>query len=294
MEQGVLPLTSASGRALGWPARDITGHKVGLALGTGAINGYAHIGVLHTLERWNVPIDFIAGTSIGSAVAAAYACGYPPAVCERILDEIGKKAFRVTIPRRAVLSNAGLREGIRWIARDRRIEDLNIPLAIIAADIDAGREVVFNRGLIWPAILASMAIPGVYPAVPVGGLMLVDGGVVNPVPSSIVSDMGAEVVIAVKLWRRVSDVPVEMESAIPSGSPPQVIQAITRSIAMMQGRIVTESAAAATVTIEPTMFPVAAWGLRSFGKGKPFIDAGRAAAEEALPRLAAAMPWLRA
>lgn len=293
MRQGVLPLAEHLGRAIGWAARDIAGQKVGLALGAGSIKGYAHVGVLHMLDRHNIPVDYVAGTSIGGAIAASYALGFPPATCERILDQVGKRAFRLAVPRHGMLSNSGLREGIRRVSKERRIESSRIPLAIVAADINTGREVVLKQGLIWPAVLASMAIPGIYPPVPMGDYMLVDGGVVNPVPSDAVSGMGADMVIAVKLARREDDRAFEAVSIEPSSSPPLIIQTITRSIEIMQGKIVTESAAAATITIEPTFPDISGWGLRTFGRGGPFIEVGQAAAESALPRLAAAMPWLR-
>ncbi|CAN5498203.1 hypothetical protein BH23CHL2_BH23CHL2_06570 [soil metagenome] len=293
LKQGALPLGEHLGRAIGWAARDIAGQKVGLALGAGSIKGYAHVGVLHMLERRNIPVDYVAGTSIGGALAASYALGFPPATCERIMDQIGKRAFRLAVPRHGLLSNSGLREGIRRVSKDRRIESSRIPLAIVAADINTGREVVLKKGLIWPAVLASMAIPGIYPPVPMGDYMLVDGGVVNPVPSDAVSGMGADIVIAVKLARREDDRAFEAVSIEPSSSPPLILQTITRSIEIMQGKIVTESAAAATIAIEPTFPETSGWGLRTFGQGGPFIEVGQAAAESALPRLAAAMPWLR-
>ncbi len=293
LSRGVLPISEAAGQSIGWVARDISSCKIGLALGAGAVKGYAHIGVLQVLERLNVPVDYIAGTSIGAAVASAYAVGFPLSACERVMDQVGKHAFKIAVPRYGILSNSGIQQGLRRVVRDRRIEDLHIPLAIVAADIETGREVVFRRGLLWPAILASMAIPGVYPAVPIGDHILVDGGAVNPVPSDAASTMGADIVIAVKLARRANDDPIDAESLEPTGRAPVVLQTITRAIDIMQGKIATESAAAATITVEPTFPDFSGWGLRTFGEGKHFVDVGRAAAEEAVPRLVAALPWLR-
>jgi NTE family protein len=290
---GLLSTTGAMGREIGWAARDLTNYKVGIALGAGAIKGYAHIGVLQAFERWGIPVDYIAGTSIGAGIASAYALGFPASGCQRILDMVGKSAFRITIPRHALLSNSRLQKELQQVAEDHRIEDLAIPLAVVAADVNSGREVVFRQGLVWPAVLASMAIPGIFPPVSIGSTTLVDGGVVNPVPRNAVADMGADTVIAVKLARRANEAPLDIEAADPSGDLPLITHTLTRSIDLMQGKIVTESAAAATVSIEPTFTNFSGWGLRMFGAGDPFVEVGEATAEAARPRLEAALPWLR-
>ena len=291
--RGNLTLDGPAGRAIGWAARDIARYKIGVAFGAGAIKGYAHVGVLQALETLKLPIDYVAGTSVGAAIAASYSLGFSPRVCGRILDQVGKRAFRMTVPRHGMLSSDGLRDGIKRVARNRKIEDSRIPLAIVAADLNSGREVVFKDGLIWPAVLASMSIPGVYPPIPVGGQMLVDGGVVNPVPSDAVSALGANIVIAIKLSRREIDHPWERTSVEPSGRAPVIFQTLTRSIEIMQGKIVTESAAAATITVEPTFPDLSGWGLRDFGNGGEIVDVGIQAATDAHPRLTATIPWLR-
>lgn len=291
---GMLSISTPAGKQLGWVARDITDTKVGVALGAGSIKGYAHVGVLQVLEEHNIPVDYIAGTSVGAAIGSAYAASYDPDTCADILEDIGKGAFKFGLSRHAILSSSALRDGIRRVSFNQDFEDLRLPMAIIAADIISGREVVFTRGKLWPAVLASMAIPGIYPPVPIGEYMLVDGGVVNPVPGDAVSDLGANTVIAVKLGRRAVEDPIDLVAGDPSGRPPLLVQTINRSIDIMQGKIVTESAAASTITIEPVFPAIAGWGLRSFAEGRAFIEAGRKAAEAALPRLAAtAIPWLR-
>lgn len=294
LAEGMLSLSTPTGRQLGWAARDITGTKVGLALGAGSIKGYAHVGVLQVLQEHNIPVDYLAGTSVGAAVGSAFAAGYDPDTCAEILDEVGKGAFKFGLSRHALLSSAALRDGIRIVSHDKDFEELPVPLAIIAADIVTGREVVFTSGKLWPAVLASMAIPGIYPPVPIGEYILVDGGVVNPVPADAVSKLGANTAIAVKLGRRAVEDPINLVANDPDGRPPLLVQTINRSIDIMQGKIVTESAAASTVTIEPVFPVIAGWGLRAFSEGRAYIEAGRRAAEAALPRLAAtAIPWLQ-
>lgn len=290
---GALPIATAAGRALGWVARDIAGLKVGLAFGAGSVRGYAHVGALRVLGSLGLPVDTLAGTSIGAAVAAACALGYDADGIAGLLDEVGGTAFRLTVPTSSVLSSGGVRDGVRRVVGQRRFEDLPLPVGVVTADIVSGREVVFRRGLIWPAVLASMSIPGIYPAQRIGNRTLVDGGVLNPVPSNVAADLGADTVIAIKLGNRFAAPELEAESVEASGRAPSVIQAISRSIEMMQSKIVTDSAAAAaTIQIEPTFTSVGGWGLRSFTQGRQYIAVGEEATNAALPRIRAALPWL--
>jgi NTE family protein len=291
---GWLPYTTPAGAALGWAGRDLAKLKIGLALGAGSIRGYAHVGVLRVLERIGLPIDCLAGTSIGAAVASTYALGNGPERLAEVLDDVGSSAFRLTLPRSSVLSMSGVRDGVQRIGGNALFEELPRPLGVVAADIATGREIVFTRGLLWPAVLASMAIPGIYPSQRIGEHILVDGGVLNPVPSSVAASLGADMVIAVKLATRDDADPLELESGMIEGKSISVVQAIMRSIEMMQGKIVTNTANAATILIEPNFGESAGWGLRSFKQGRRYIDAGEASAEAALPRLEATLPWLRA
>ncbi len=174
LQTGMLPPRSSAGRALGWLARDLLGLKVGLALGAGGAKGYGHIGVLRVLADAGLPVDTIAGTSIGACVAALRASESTSDAMADALDKLGSLAWRPTASRSAVLSNRRLREGFEHICGDRRIEELSVPLGIVAADIVSQCEVVFRHGLLWPALLASIAIPGIFPAQRLGTYTLVD------------------------------------------------------------------------------------------------------------------------
>jgi NTE family protein len=291
LREGLLPMSTDAGRALGWAARDLARLKVGLAFGGGSEKGYAHLGVWRGLERAGLPVDYLAGTSIGSAVAALYALGYKPDDGATVLDTCGQNAFKLGLSTASVLSNNGLRASLQVVGQDKRIENLQTPLAITAADITSGREIIFRRGILWQAVLASMALPGVYPPQVIGPYTLVDGGVLNPVPSSVAADMGADTVIAVRLAARspAKDYPESREAA---GKVPTMLHTITRSIEMMQSKISFDSATAATILIEVSFEDVARAGLRRWSEGRRYIDLGEAAAEAALPRITAALPWV--
>jgi predicted acylesterase/phospholipase RssA len=289
---GRLPAATPAGRALGWAARDVAELKVGLVLGAGGVKGYAHIGVLRVLERAGVSADYVAGTSIGSPLAAGYAVGYSADAMAQLMDELGMAAFRLTIPISSLLSSAAIRMRLRRLGPQTRFEDLPLPLAVVAADVVTRREIVFRRGLVWPVLMASMAIPGIYPAQRLGPYVLVDGGVLNPVPSKVAAEMGADQVIAVRLATSPSPPGKETDPA-PAGRAPSIVQVLTRSIEMMQSKISTDTAAAATIVIAPELNEVGGVGLRNFIEGRRYIELGEAAAEAALPRITAALPWLR-
>lgn len=288
MRQGMLPARTPAGRAIGWAARDIAGRKVGLALGAGSTKGYAHVGVLRALAGLGLEIDYLAGTSIGASIAALRALDYTPDAMATTLDRLGAAAFQPTVPMTSVLSSRRLGAQMRQIGGETRFEDLRLPLAVVAADILTREEVVFSKGLVWPAVLASMSIPGVFPPQRIEGRTLVDGGVINPVPANVTAEMGADTLIAVKLASR-SPVP---EVAAGRRSP-SIVDVITRSIEIMQSYIVTDTAEAATILIEPAFGEISGFGLRRFSQGRRFIDLGEMAVEAALPRLSSALPWLR-
>lgn len=291
LRRGALPSAGAAGAALGWVARDLCGLKVGLALGGGAAKGYAHLGVLRTLLGAGLPIDYISGTSIGAAVAACYALGLD---LDEAMDGLGPKAFRPRPSTRSLLSMWSLARGVRALGGEARFEDVRVPLAITAADVSTGQEVVFRHGLLWPAVVASMAIPGIFPAQRIGERMLVDGGVFNPVPTNAVADMGADLVIGVRL-AQATESRVEVTAVEPTGLSPSMFYTIMRAIEMMQARISATTASAATIQIAPidTEHDLQPVGLRRWKAARQYVPLGDAAAAEALPRLAAALPWMR-
>jgi NTE family protein len=289
LRNGVLPIATPAGGSIGVAGRDAADLRVGVALGGGAIRGWAHIGVLDGLIRAGVPVDYIVGTSIGAIVAASYAFGHTPQETAEALYNASAKIFRPRIMRGGLISNSGIRHGLESSFKDARIEDTATPLAVTATDIVQQREVVLRTGLLWQGALASAAIPGVFPPLRVGEFMLVDGGVVNPVPSNVLAEMGANILIGVKLTRAMTRATAR---ARPNRTP-RLIDIFTSTFELMQSKITTETAAASTLLIEPTFPEVSGFGLRQFPEGRRHIPIGLEAVEAALPRLAASLPWLR-
>ncbi|GAC1402329.1 MAG: patatin-like phospholipase family protein [Pyrinomonadaceae bacterium] len=174
--------------------------KIGLALGGGAARAAAHIGVLKVLEEHKIPIDCIAGTSAGSIVGGAYAAGLSAAKLEKLVNNLRwRDAGRMTFSRRGLQSIERLGAYITKNFPCARFEDLLLPFAAVATDIESGEEVVLrDAGDLGLAIRASCALPGIYvPVKDEQGRHLVDGGLVSVVPVSAVRSLGADVVIAV-------------------------------------------------------------------------------------------------
>jgi NTE family protein len=297
LRRGVLPSATSAGRALGWAARDLAGLKVGLALGSG-IRGFAHLGVLRVLERAGVRPDYICGTSMGAIMGTACAAGFTLDEIERLIDRHVEGLIRPTVPVFSFLSNSRLRDLFRRLGGELLIEEMRIPLAVVAADILSRREIVFRRGLAWRALMASTAIPGIFPPHRMGPYVLVDGAVLNPVPCRVAAEMGAGVVIGVRLDDPLSSrgEPMggpETEDSRPTSHQPRILQVILRSIEMMESQISAEAAATATLLIQPCFEDTVRPGVRNFVEGRPHLAVGEAAAEAALPRLASLLPWLR-
>ncbi|HAF71031.1 MAG: Phospholipase, patatin family, putative [Acetothermia bacterium 64_32] len=180
--------------------------KIGLALASGGARGAAHVGVLKVLEREGIKPCAIAGSSIGAMVGGAYAAG---ASVERIEQEwlntnLPKvvRSFLPTFPRAGLSSGGELRKYLRSMFGDLRIEDLKIPFAAVATDIDTGEAMVLREGPLVDALRASTAIPGIFFPVGWKGRFLVDGGLVEPLPVRICRELGAEIVIGVDITPR--------------------------------------------------------------------------------------------
>ncbi|MCG3200098.1 MAG: putative NTE family protein [bacterium] len=175
---------------------------VGLALGGGSARGWAHFGVFQALAECGIPVDFVAGTSIGALAGVVYASGATESFLEIVprLDWKRLASFwDVVFPRSGLIDGKKIEDYVRRHVSQTDLRDLPIPFRAVATDLATGREVVLREGDAIQAVRASMALPGILTPVKRGGDFLVDGGLVNPVPINVVREMGAEVVIAVDL-----------------------------------------------------------------------------------------------
>jgi len=178
--------------------------KIGLALGGGSARGWSHIGVIRALSEADIKIDYIAGTSIGSVVGSVFAAGNIKALEEVAVQLDWKQIaylFDVVLPKSGLIDGKKVAGFVRNHLREINIEELPIPFCAVSTDLNTGDEVVIREGDIIEAVRASISIPGIFTPARNNGRILVDGGLVNPVPVNVVREMGADFVIAVDLSR---------------------------------------------------------------------------------------------
>jgi NTE family protein len=200
LEKSVDSLSAANdGGAIPLPARR---PRIGLALGSGAARGWSHIGVLQELQARKIPIDVIAGASIGAVVGGCFAGGRLDALETFALSLTKRRVFSlmdVAFSGAGVLSGGKLRDELARELAGKQIEGLPITFGAVATEIGSGHEVWLRRGDLVQAIRASYAMPGIFEPVRIDNRWLFDGALVNPVPVTLCRAMGAELVIAVNL-----------------------------------------------------------------------------------------------
>ncbi|MGA7922078.1 MAG: patatin-like phospholipase family protein [Candidatus Acidiferrales bacterium] len=248
--------------------------KVGVALGGGFARGVAHVGVLRVLEQNEIPIDYIAGTSVGALIASAYASGTSLEHMARQASITRFRDFgRWTLSRMGMASNDRLQDFLNRLSTAKYFHQMRIPLAIVATDLLKGESIHFTDGEVGPALRASCAYPGLFLPVEYREHYLVDGFLTEQVPAPAVREMGAEMVISVHLEPGLLDV-----------KPRNTIEVISRSFSIIQSVANQPWRAASDVLIEPDVHHVL-WD--EFVKSPQLIAAGEAATLELLPRIKA-------
>ncbi len=250
--------------------------KVGLALGGGFARGIAHLGVLRVLEENEIPIDFIAGTSVGALIAAAYASG---ASLDYMESQGSLTTFhdfgRWTLSRYGMASNMRLENFLHRFTNAEFFHQTKIPLSIVATDLITAKSVHFTDGEIGPALRASCAYPGLFLPVEYRGHFLADGFLTEAAPAEAVRELGAELVISVYL-----------DPGLLEERPRNTIEVISRSFSIIQQHLVQPWRTQTDILIEPNVNNVL-W--HEFSKTPQLVASGRAATEAVLPRIKAAL-----
>lgn len=217
------------------PLKYFRNRSVGLALGSGGAKGLAHLAVIEELESMGIPVQMIAGSSIGAVVGALYGCGS----LQRFKEDILRLTFRdmltymdPVVPRSGLIDGKGVMKFLeRYIPGDAAIEDLRIPLAVVATDYENGMPVIIRSGSVLEALRASISIPGVFVPVRYRETLLVDGGVSNPLPVNVVKRMGAGITVAVNLHPRIRK--VGLRKYVKSKMPREGDEADSRDIELV-------------------------------------------------------------
>ncbi len=248
--------------------------RIGLALGGGAAKGFAHVGVIAVLEEAGLRPSYVVGTSAGSLVAALYASGKTSAELQKAalaIEEVAITDWMLPLVGRGMLRGDALGRYVNEAVSGRLIEDMRIPLGVVATDLGNGQAVLFQRGDTGTAVRASSAVPAVFVPVRISGRDYVDGGLVAPVPVRFARQMGAELVIAV-------DISTQPES----GTTGDTLQILLQTFSIMGKSINQHELKEADVVVRPSLL-----GLKSadFSARQRAIDAGRAAMLAALPAL---------
>jgi len=261
--------------------------KLALALGGGAGLGWAHIGVLHALHERGVKVAAVSGTSIG-AVAAVCLAADRMNVLEAIARSVNARQVMQFIdidPRRgSLLGGRSVTRQLRQHFGHGHLEDLFVPTAVVAADLVTGEEVSITRGSIVEAVRASIAIPGVFPPVRSGEMVLVDGGVIAPVPVRAVRALTSAPVLAINLQ---GDYRRRAETGLPPGKKVMTPFRIGRAgLSLLMAHVARQS-----LLIDPPDLEIApAIGhidVRNFTRGNELIALGAAAVEANWPAIAA-------
>ncbi len=250
--------------------------KIGLALGGGAARGFAHVGVIAVLEEAGIRPQLVVGTSAGSLVAALYASGKTSAQLQQTamnMEEVAITDWMLPIFGRGMFRGDALARYVNELVAGRLMENMVIPLGIVATDLGNGNAVLFQKGDTGTAVRASSAVPAVFVPVKINGRDYVDGGLVSPVPVRFARQMGADVVIA-----------VDISSPPEANQASDTLQILLQTFAIMGKSINLYELAGADVVVRPSVV-----GLKSadFSARQRAIDAGRAAMLAALPALKA-------
>ena len=286
-------------------ARKILGASVGLAVGGGAAFGIAHVGVLQVLEESGIPIDALAASSMGSIVALGYAAGITPAEMIGIAGRLGTRWTTLSVALDFTLTRpGGLLSGKRLVeifsplsGAVRTFAQLAFPCRAVAADIETGERVSIGTGALDVAFRASSAVPMLWAPVRLDGRVLVDGGVVDPVPAEVVREMGADLCIAVnvvpqlkkgvdtvlsRLYRGVNQFNPLVYLARDAHGMPSMFDVVMNTLQTLQYELGNFKAISADVRINPDL---SAYTWIEFYRALELIERGAEAAERALPEI---------
>ncbi len=296
-------------------SREVGGVRVGLVLGGGAALGVAHIGVLKVFERERIPVDILAGSSMGALVASLWACGYDADRLEEIAGEFNNqksmiKLFDPVVPISGVIGGRLIK---RWLHRylgEKCFDETWLPLKIVAYDLMSRQELVYDSGELLEAVRRSISIPGIFEPVIEDDRVIIDGGVLNPVPTNVLKKEGVEKIIAVNVLQSPEEVVRGLEmrrqvlsqekqpvfykaplnflkyrlarGAVSAMFKPIISDIMVRTLLASEYELAERTLRHADVVIHPDLADINWYELYRVDE---LIQRGERAAEEALPRI---------
>jgi NTE family protein len=247
--------------------------SLGLALGGGFARGIVHIGVLKVLEQEGIPIRYVAGTSVGALIGAAYCSGVSTAELEKLASRVRFRDLASwTLSRYGFATNQRMIAFLDKVLKVHTFEELEIPLAVTATDFVSGEGVVFRSGALNDAVRASCAYPGVFLPIKVNGRLLVDGMLAHSLPTKPVRDMGADKVLAVCLRSRWTS----------NDGPRHIFDVIGQCFSISQEQNCASARLSADLLIEPD---VTGYRYDDFEHSAAMVEIGEQSARAALPEL---------
>lgn len=279
--------------------------KIGIALSGGAARGLAHVGVLQVLEGLGVDINAVSGTSMGAIVGAVYSLGIDLEEIVKYIKETDWRSFLLFsvfgLSKSGIINDRKVDEVLTKFLGDKTFDDCAKPFCCVAADIRTGKKVVINYGKLKEAVRASIAVPGIFPPVYSGGKMLVDGGVVEPLPTEAIKIFDCNFIIASSIvfenedGKGYSEPDVKENRNYESSEPDfyfghdetsfkklSIQTILDRSMSIMHTQMVKSYTEQAQIVIEPM---IGGFGFFDFTKGEKIIEVGRRAAERKVPEI---------
>lgn len=246
---------------------------VALVLGSGAARGFAHVGVINVLDEYGIQPDIVVGSSAGSVVGALYSGNIRGQALVDAAHQLNiSQLTDWTMPNRGMLKGELLQEYVNQVLENRPIESLQVPFVAVVTELASGELVALNAGNTGMAVRASSTFPGLIQPLNIGGKEYVDGGIVSPVPVSVAKQMGADIVIAVDVSRRLRE-PGELNSLFAVMHQAIIIMSHNTSMRELE-------------TAEVLIFPeFGSMQMNDFKMREVAVAAGRAAALEAIPKI---------
>ena len=253
--------------------------RIGLVLGGGGARGLAHIGVFRVLEEAGLPVDIVTGTSVGALVGALYSSGISIDRIESMTEEIGwSDLTNISAPSvvtlflsEKLLSTEKMEKYIADKIGNKRFDELKIPFGCVATDLRTGEKIIFYEGDVAPAVLASATIPGVFTPVEYRHRLLVDGGLVDNIPTDVARMLKADIIIAVNI-----------SADFTKNTPSNIMSVLSQSISIQGEFLSGEQLKLTDLVINPEVSDV---GIHELWRSRECIDAGIVATRKIMPKL---------